>query len=64
MPEKKISRLDYILPDKRLNVESQQIVRNGLTTKCKQYAGPRYSTIGQEHTEASDHCPTSIVLDV
>jgi endonuclease/exonuclease/phosphatase family metal-dependent hydrolase len=64
VPEKKISRLDYILPDKRLTVDSFHIVRNGLTTKCKQYTGPRYPTVGQEHTEASDHCATSVVLSL
>jgi endonuclease/exonuclease/phosphatase family metal-dependent hydrolase len=61
---KKISRLDYILPHKDLPVISTKIVRMGLTTKAKQYAGPRYPTVGQEHTEASDHCPVSVVLDV
>jgi len=62
--DKKTSRLDYILPRKGLNVVSTKIVRMGLTTKCKQYTGPRYPTIGQEHTEASDHCPTTVVLDI
>lgn len=61
---KKISRLDYILPDKRLKVAGTTIIRNGLTTKASQYSGPRYPTIGQEHTEASDHCPTSVSLDL
>ncbi len=61
---KETSRLDYILPDKRLEVKSTKIVRNGLTTKCKQYIGPRYPTVGQEHTEASDHCPVSVVIKV
>ena len=65
MPEKKGSRLDYILPHKSLNVLSTKIVRNGLTTKVMHlYAGPRYTTVGQEHTEATDHCPTSVVLDL
>jgi endonuclease/exonuclease/phosphatase family metal-dependent hydrolase len=62
--DKKISRLDYILPHKDLEVSATKIVRMGLTTKCKQYTGPRYPTIGQEHTEASDHCPTTVVLQV
>lgn len=62
VPEKAVSRLDYILPHKDIEVISTDIVQKGLTTKCKQYTGPRYSTIGQEHTEASDHCPTSVVV--
>lgn len=62
--DKGYSRLDYILPHKSLTVLSTDIVRKGLTTKAKKYDGPRYPTVGQEHTEASDHCPTSVVLDV
>jgi endonuclease/exonuclease/phosphatase family metal-dependent hydrolase len=62
---KTISRLDYILPDKRLNVLDKRVLRKGLTTKAKKfYDGERYPTIGPEHTEASDHCPTSLVLEV
>ncbi len=61
---KKISRLDYILPHKSLKVLETHIVRNGLTTKATVYTGPRYPTVGQEHTEASDHCPVSVVLDI
>jgi endonuclease/exonuclease/phosphatase family metal-dependent hydrolase len=64
VPEKNASRLDYILPHESLNVTSTNIVRNGLTTKATIYTGPRYPTVGQEHTEASDHCPTSVVLDL
>jgi predicted extracellular nuclease len=62
--EKKASRLDYLLPHKSLEVLSIDIIRKGLTTKAKIYNGPRYPTVGQEHTEASDHCPTSIVLNL
>ncbi|HEU0048428.1 MAG TPA: endonuclease/exonuclease/phosphatase family protein [Nitrososphaera sp.] len=65
IPQKKTSRLDYnILPHKSLNVLSTDIGRKGLTTKAQIYTGPRYATVGQEHTEASDHCPTSVVLDL
>lgn len=64
VPQKKISRLDYILPHKSLKVIGHDIVRKGLTTKCKQYTGERYPTVGPEHTEASDHCPTSVVLEI
>jgi endonuclease/exonuclease/phosphatase family metal-dependent hydrolase len=61
---KETSRLDYILLHKDLKVLSTDVFRKGLTTKCKQYKGDRYPTIGPEHTEASDHCPTSAVIEV
>ncbi|HXG34003.1 MAG TPA: endonuclease/exonuclease/phosphatase family protein [Bryobacteraceae bacterium] len=64
VPAKRISRLDYILPHKALEVEDIHIVRKGLTTKCKQYQGERYPTVGPSHTEASDHCPVSVRLEV
>ena len=64
VPDKKNTRLDYILPHKSLTVTDTSIIRQGLTTKAKIYTGPRYPTVGQEHTEASDHCPTSIVLEL
>jgi endonuclease/exonuclease/phosphatase family metal-dependent hydrolase len=62
--KKSVSRLDYILADKTLNSGPIAIVRNGLTTKCKQYAGDRFTTIGPEHTEASDHCVVVVPFDV
>jgi endonuclease/exonuclease/phosphatase family metal-dependent hydrolase len=62
--DKSVSRLDYILVSPKLKVTATDIFRKGLSTKCKQYAGTRFSTIGPEHTEASDHCPTSIVIEV
>ncbi len=63
--EKSVSRLDYILPHKSLVLAGvPQIIRTGLTTKCKQYTGPRFPTIGPEHTEASDHCPQVVTLDL
>jgi endonuclease/exonuclease/phosphatase family metal-dependent hydrolase len=61
---KDVSRLDYILPHKSLNVSSPSILRKGLTMKAKQYDGPRYPTIGQDGTEASDHCPTSVEIEI
>jgi endonuclease/exonuclease/phosphatase family metal-dependent hydrolase len=60
--EKSVSRLDYILTDSALDIKGVEIFRMGLSTKCKQYTGPRYPTIGPSHTEASDHCPTSVTL--
>jgi predicted extracellular nuclease len=59
-----VSRIDYILPHKSLNAQSPEIIRKGLSTKCKQYKGPRFPNIQANHTEASDHCPTSIVLEL
>jgi hypothetical protein len=59
-----VSRLDGIFADKTLNAGPVAIVRNGLTTKCKQSAGDRFPTIGPEHTEASDHCVVVVPFDV
>lgn len=64
VPAKRTSRLDYVLPHKSLDVEGVTIVRKGLTTKCKQYQGERYPTVGPSHTEASDHCPVTVRLKV
>lgn len=64
VPSKTTSRLDYILTHKSLAAGSPEIVRSGLTTKCKQYTGPRYPTVGAEHTEASDHCPVTVSIAV
>jgi len=64
IPEKSMSRLDYILPHKSIEVMSTDVIRTGLTTKCKEYPGPRFPTIGPMHTEASDHCPVVAVIHV
>ncbi len=64
VPRKEVSRLDYILPHKGLKLTGVEVLRNGLTTKCKRYPGPRYPAIGQEHTEASDHCPVTVTLEM
>ncbi len=63
---KKVSRLDYILIDERLKprVQGTEIFRKGLSKKCKQYTGPRLSSMKDNDLEASDHCPTSVVLDM
>ncbi|POY37956.1 hypothetical protein C3K47_05380 [Solitalea longa] len=63
---KKISKLDYIFVHKDLEtaIVDKGIWRKGLTLKCKQYTGDRYPTIGLEHTEASDHCPVWVELDL
>ncbi len=61
-----VSRLDYILIDSRLapRVQATEIFRKGLTKKCKQYTGPRLNSMKTNDLEASDHCPTSVVLDL
>ena len=40
------------------------IVRKGQTTQNKHYTGPRYGTVGPLHTEASDHCPVIVTLEL
>jgi endonuclease/exonuclease/phosphatase family metal-dependent hydrolase len=57
------SRLDYILVDNRLEVSSKSILRKGITLKCAT-AGERYPTIGYVDTEASDHCPVTVALQL
>jgi endonuclease/exonuclease/phosphatase family metal-dependent hydrolase len=65
VPDKTVSQLDYILPHMDVKVVGPpETVRNGLTSKCKQYTGPRYPTIGPQHAEASDHCPTTVVVEI
>jgi endonuclease/exonuclease/phosphatase family metal-dependent hydrolase len=59
-----VSRLDYILVDKDLDVGNQKITRDGLSKKCKQYSGPRLPTVSYKGTEASDHCPISVEITV
>jgi exonuclease III len=61
-----VSRLDYILIDGRLApaVQGTEIFRQGLTKKCKQYTGPRLDSMQDNDLEASDHCPTSVVLEL
>lgn len=63
--KKSVSQLDYILVGASgaawLPAQAE-VVRDGLSTKCKQYAGPRFSGIGPVHTEASDHCPLTVEL--
>jgi endonuclease/exonuclease/phosphatase family metal-dependent hydrolase len=62
--ERSVSRLDYALVDRRLDVRGVEVVRKGLSTKCKHYVGPRFSGIGPVHTEASDHCPVTTIVHV
>ncbi len=64
--DKKVSKLDYLLVDVALRdqVDSVDIFREGLSKKCKQYTGPRLSSMKDNDLEASDHCPTSLTLNV
>jgi endonuclease/exonuclease/phosphatase family metal-dependent hydrolase len=57
------SRLDYILLDATLTVTSKSILRKGITLKCA-VAGERYPSVGYVDTEASDHCPVSVTLQL
>jgi exonuclease III len=62
----KVSRLDYILIDNRLasSVQAVEVFRKGLTKQCKQYTGPRLASMNDNDLEASDHCPTTVVLNL
>jgi hypothetical protein len=63
--EKKTSRLDYILVDQTLQgaVTGAEFYRLGLTPKCTQVVGARLNNL-VDTEEASDHCPTTIVLNL
>jgi predicted extracellular nuclease len=63
--QKKVSRLDYILVDKSLKsaVKGAEFFREGLSLDCKKYLGPRLPGVKKD-LEASDHCPTTVVLDL
>jgi hypothetical protein len=58
-----VSRLDYVLVDQTLTVTAKSILRKGISLKCDQ-AGERYPGIGYVDTEASDHCPVSVMLEL
>jgi endonuclease/exonuclease/phosphatase family metal-dependent hydrolase len=64
--DKKVSRLDYILVGKALKpaVKGAEFFREGLAPKCQQYSGPRLAGLIKDGQEASDHCPTTVVLDL
>jgi endonuclease/exonuclease/phosphatase family metal-dependent hydrolase len=63
-----VSRIDYILVSKKLSFTKPDpavdIVRKGQTTQNEHYTGPRYGTVGPLHTEASDHCPVTVTLEL
>jgi len=58
-----VSRLDYVLVDPSLAIASKSVLRKGITQKCR-VAGIRYPTVGYVESEASDHCPVSVTLDL
>ncbi len=64
--DRKVSRLDYILLDSSLkdSAVAVEFFRAGLTPACKQYTGPRLPNLKKTGEEASDHCPTTVVLEV
>jgi len=64
--KKSVSRLDYILLDQSLAgaVSALDIFRRGLSPKATQFTGPRLPSMNGNDLEASDHCPTSVVLQV
>lgn len=66
--DRSVSRLDYILVSKKLKFTkpdpARDIVRKGQTTQNQHYPGPRYGTVGPQHTEASDHCPVTVTLEL
>jgi endonuclease/exonuclease/phosphatase family metal-dependent hydrolase len=64
--DRKVSRLDYILVDASLKnrVSGAEFFREGLTPKCRQYQGKRLKTLTKDGEEASDHCPTTLVVNL
>ncbi|PYV16863.1 MAG: hypothetical protein DMG07_06955 [Acidobacteria bacterium] len=64
--KKSVSRLDYILVDDRLKTKvlGVEIFRRGLSPKATQFTGPRLPSMQGNDLEASDHCPTTVVLSL
>jgi endonuclease/exonuclease/phosphatase family metal-dependent hydrolase len=64
--KKTVSRLDYILVDDSLQpkVLGVEIFRRGLSPKATQFPGPRLPSMQGNGLEASDHCPTTVVLNL
>jgi hypothetical protein len=54
---------NYVLVDKSLRVKSKRIFRKGISLRCTT-AGARHATVGQVGTEASDHCPVMVRVEV
>jgi len=60
-----VSRLDYILIDHDCvsKVCGVEIMRKGLPIECKQYSGKHLASMDGNDLAASDHCPTTIVVE-
>ena len=58
-----VSRLDYVLLDPSLSVVSRSVMRKGISLKCA-VAGERYPTVGYVDSEASDHCPVAVTINL
>jgi endonuclease/exonuclease/phosphatase family metal-dependent hydrolase len=62
------NQFDYILLSKVLSEKNPdilpQIERRGLADYAKAYKGPRFPGVGPKGTEASDHCPVFMEIDV
>ena len=60
-------QLDYILLSKSLaliNPGPPAIMRMGLSSRAKQYTGPRFSKVVEEERKASDHAPVFIDIEL
>jgi endonuclease/exonuclease/phosphatase family metal-dependent hydrolase len=60
-------QLDYILPSRSLAARTKavpEIIRMGLPTGAKRYAGPRFKGVGAVFPKASDHCPVVLALEL
>ncbi len=61
------SQFDYILLSEAISEKSNElpvIERRGLADYAKAYKGPRFPDVGPEGTEASDHCPVFMELNI
>jgi endonuclease/exonuclease/phosphatase family metal-dependent hydrolase len=66
--KKETSHIDFILLSKSLAENNKDalpvIERRGLADYAKAYTGPRFPGVGRKGTEASDHCPVFMELEV
>jgi endonuclease/exonuclease/phosphatase family metal-dependent hydrolase len=62
------SQIDFILLSRALAERNQDILpmieRRGLADYAKAYTGPRFPGVGPRGTEASDHCPVFMEIEV
>jgi endonuclease/exonuclease/phosphatase family metal-dependent hydrolase len=66
--KKETNQLDYILISKTLSKKNPKtlpkIERRGLAKYVDAYRGPRFPGVGDEGTEASDHCAVFMEIDI